>query len=474
MDEPCASPLDAAYADAAVSPELTSPTPELADYEEIPQPAPGPGEHNMCLLRSCTDLAGFSVRAARSRRGQRKQKAHDNTEYRLLIKLVDHDGLSVKEAADTLEIPAGTAYWIIARHRRDPTYTAPKPRGGAHNSHRFAATKPAMMEALTDLIGEQPSVTLRAMRAHLQTSFTLVPTMATISQWLENALITHKSIRGEPEKRNDEERIEARFQHASWWSQLSKEQSDAVVFIDEHGVSTWSHGKCGWSKKGVPCFMTVPATRGTNVSTIAAISSTLGAFYFQTVRGPVHSEEFVHFLRGCIQEWESRAGPQHLHPPITFVFDNLSVHGSARVRSFFDSRSDGDNPNGHQCRFLPAWSPFLNPIETIFSIHKLNIRRLIDQRSQELLDISKKPRGTITEARFQFLEKVIGDAWAQIELRHIYGAYTDVAKYLLLSMSRQHICGVLPATKKADRPIVQGPIEQMSHLSAPQSQEPHE
>lgn len=62
----------------------------------------------------------------------------------------------------------------------------------------------------------------------------------------------------------------------------------------------------------------------------------------------------------------------------TVVLDNLSVHKSPRARELIEAR-------GCALKFLPTYSPDLNPIEGMFSKLKAFLRR-VGPRSREVLD----------------------------------------------------------------------------------------
>ena len=58
----------------------------------------------------------------------------------------------------------------------------------------------------------------------------------------------------------------------------------------------------------------------------------------------------------------------HLRPGQTVVLDNLSVHKRARARQLIEAA-------GCELRFLPTYSPDLNPIEQVFAKLKGRLRR---------------------------------------------------------------------------------------------------
>jgi hypothetical protein len=72
------------------------------------------------------------------------------------------------------------------------------------------------------------------------------------------------------------------------------------------------------------------------------------------------------------------------------VMDNLSVRKSARVGELFEER-------GAEARFLPAYSPDLNPIEEAFSKVKGVLRRAGARTLRELFEATHRALGAVME-----------------------------------------------------------------------------
>jgi transposase len=70
--------------------------------------------------------------------------------------------------------------------------------------------------------------------------------------------------------------------------------------------------------------------------------------------------------------------------------DNLSVRKSARVGELFEER-------GAEARFLPAYSPDLNPIEEAFSKVKGVLRRAGARTLRELFEATHRALGAVME-----------------------------------------------------------------------------
>ncbi len=87
------------------------------------------------------------------------------------------------------------------------------------------------------------------------------------------------------------------------------------------------------------------------------------------VDGPVNRDVFESFVEQVLLP--------SLRPGDIVVMDNLSSHKSDRVRSLIESR-------GAELKFLPPYSPDLNPIEMVFAKIKQLLRSL-ETRTKEAL-----------------------------------------------------------------------------------------
>ena len=90
---------------------------------------------------------------------------------------------------------------------------------------------------------------------------------------------------------------------------------------------------------------------GGNPTFKAAISDQVGVFYHELHFGPVNREIFNNFMTSL----EAMIGDF----PVVFVMDNDPIHSS--IPETYPTM---------QFKYLPPYSPFLNPIENTFSVLK--------------------------------------------------------------------------------------------------------
>lgn len=132
-----------------------------------------------------------------------------------------------------------------------------------------------------------------------------------------------------------------------------------LVFLDETWASTAmtrSHGRC---PQGERLVMDVPHGHWKTTTFVAAL--TLGGLAAPTVvDGAMTGDLFVAYV-------EQQLVPT-LSPGDVVVMDNLSSHHRAGVRAAIEAV-------GAELKYLPPYSPDLNPIEKAFAKLKALLRR---------------------------------------------------------------------------------------------------
>jgi transposase len=98
---------------------------------------------------------------------------------------------------------------------------------------------------------------------------------------------------------------------------------------------------------------------GDNISIIGAIRHS-GVVCQQTFRGAVATKQFLEFTRATLCP--------SLRPGDIVVLDNLSSHKAPAVQEAIEA-------TGAELKFLPPYSPDLNPIELCWSLVKMRLRQ---------------------------------------------------------------------------------------------------
>lgn len=163
---------------------------------------------------------------------------------------------------------------------------------------------------------------------------------------------SHKIMTLVPVRRNSEDIKNLRALYASEIRNMNVRQ---LIFIDETGFNLHMAPKYGYSPVNTKCYKTVANSKGINVSLLCAIDIN-GIVAYDTKVGSFNTESFVRFIDEKI--------PNNTGNVIKFcIFDNASIHKSATVGQALSRKN-------FITRYLPAYTPQLNPIEEFFSCLK--------------------------------------------------------------------------------------------------------
>jgi len=134
---------------------------------------------------------------------------------------------------------------------------------------------------------------------------------------------------------------------------------EKLVFIDETWTSTGMTRRYGRAPRGRRCLDSAPHGHWETTTFVGALRH--GRLTAPMVTdGPMDGEIFLAYVR------------QFLCPTLqdgdTVILDNLSSHKVAGVEAAIIA-------SGAQVRYLPPYSPDLNPIEKLFSNRKARLRK---------------------------------------------------------------------------------------------------
>jgi transposase len=130
------------------------------------------------------------------------------------------------------------------------------------------------------------------------------------------------------------------------------------VLVDETGANTKMDRRYGYARRGEPVVGAVPHGHYKSLTLTAALRADR-VTATQVLDGPMTAARF--------REYVATVLVPTLRPGDTVVMDNLPCHKAAAVRAAIEAA-------GCALRFLPAYSPDLNPIELAFAKLKRGLR----------------------------------------------------------------------------------------------------
>jgi transposase len=156
----------------------------------------------------------------------------------------------------------------------------------------------------------------------------------------------------------EQDRPELKAERAAWREEFAAVDPARLVFVDETGSNTAmdrTHGRA-------PCGVRVdgPAPHGHwKALTLTAAVRLDGVGARLAFDGATDAASFETYVERCLVPT--------LRPGDVVVMDNLACHKAAEVARLIAAA-------GAEVRYLPAYSPDLNPIERLFSKLKADLR----------------------------------------------------------------------------------------------------
>jgi transposase len=138
---------------------------------------------------------------------------------------------------------------------------------------------------------------------------------------------------------------------------------ERLVFLDECGVLTTLSRLHGRSPRGTRARASAPFGHWTRVTVLGALG-TEGIVGAMSVEAATGAAVFHAYLERVLLPELRRTKPDAV-----LVMDNLPAHKAPQVRALLDR-------SGFAYRYLPAYSPDLNPIEPGWAKVKAELRRV--------------------------------------------------------------------------------------------------
>jgi transposase len=157
-------------------------------------------------------------------------------------------------------------------------------------------------------------------------------------------------------------------QRRAWRATQAELDPQRLVFIDETGASTKMARLCGRSLRGTRCLAAIPHGHWKTTTFVGGLR--LGGMTAPTVLdGPMDGPAFLAWI-------EQMLAPT-LEPGDIVVMDNPPAHKPDAVRTAIEA-------TGATLRYLPPYSPDLNPIEMAFSKFKALLKKAAVRTIEDL------------------------------------------------------------------------------------------
>jgi transposase len=159
-------------------------------------------------------------------------------------------------------------------------------------------------------------------------------------------------------------------QRREWFAGQLDLDPSKLVFIDETGASTNLARKCGRRRRGLRLRAAIPHGHYKTVTLVAGLRLS-GLVAQKAFDKPMNAALFEQWVENCLVPTLSKGD-------IVFM-DNLSSHKGPRVEQLIKAA-------GAELRYLPPYSPDMNPIEKAYSKLKAFLRKIAERTVAGLIN----------------------------------------------------------------------------------------
>jgi transposase len=161
----------------------------------------------------------------------------------------------------------------------------------------------------------------------------------------------------------EQRRADVLKQRRDWFAGQTDLDPLSLVFIDETGASTNLARKSGRCRRGRRLRAAVPHGHYKTVTLVAGIRLS-GLTATKVFDRPINAALFEDWVEQCLVPTLSQGD--------VVVMDNLSSHKGPQVELFIKAA-------GAELRYLPPYSPDMNPIEKAYSKLKAHLRKIAER-----------------------------------------------------------------------------------------------
>lgn len=245
--------------------------------------------------------------------------------------------------------PSTVTKWV--QHLKRTGGLAPAKQGGDRRSERIEKHAAEIIA----LIAATPDITLEEISAHLKNAHGETFVVSTIWRCLDRHGLTFKKTA----HASEQERLDVVAARCAWIATQAELDPRCLVFVDETGASTKMTRAYGRSPRGARCIAAIPHGHWKTTTFVGGLRLS-GMTAPMVLDGAMNGPAFL--------AWVEQALAPTLRLGDIVVMDNLPAHKPAAVRNAIEAA-------GAELRYLPPYSPDLNPIEMAFSKFKALLKK---------------------------------------------------------------------------------------------------
>lgn len=293
-----------------------------------------------------------------------------------ICQLIDSGVDTRKDISEKLRIPYSTVCRLF-RAFVNNNYVLPPRKVGPPRATKLSNAEKQMIKTWVD---EDCTRTLRELAAAFRLQTGVRISHETVRRLIDTWKYSIKRVTIRSEAAETEELWALRNEFSAWW--LSSEfQNGKVICLDESGFKLSMRRSRGRSRRGNQARLVIPRKKTKNISVMAAISYNQ-IVHYKILDGKGNEERFLGFLNELLDNLPTTG--------YTLVMDNVRFHHAESVKALVQSRQ-------HQIKYLPAYSPFFNPIENMFSQWKQFVKASAPENEQDLVYAMNEVRTVVRE-----------------------------------------------------------------------------
>ena len=269
-------------------------------------------------------------------------------EIRELIIKNREEGVTVREISRILHVSESAIYSICRKYKERN-----------HLNGNYPGRKPTITEeqkaAIIHTVEEQPDITLEEIIKKLDLPIKKSRVSAILLK--EKMFLKKKQVRASEQRKPEVDEARKTWQEEQ--KDTEKFPSDRLVFLDESGTNIGMIRRYGRARRKLRVHDYAPKGKPRKTTLISSVrlDGTLAYKYFQ---GSLDGEKFLEYIKDVLVPT--------LHKGDIVVMDNLSCHKVKGVKEAIEAA-------GASVRYLPPYSPDLNPIEMMWSKIKALLRK---------------------------------------------------------------------------------------------------
>ncbi len=272
-----------------------------------------------------------------------------------VIEAVTVGKASCNTAAKWFSVSVSTVVRWVSRHA-ETGEVSPKPMGGDRRSGRVEAQG----DYLKGLIRREPDITLLEISDRLAANCGERFSTSVLARFFERHELTFKNKTAHADEQQRQDVLDRR---RAWFAGQLDIEAYKLVFVDETGASTNMARKRGRCRRGRRLRASIPHGHYKTITMVAALRLN-GLAASKAYDRPINAELFEDWVEHCLVPV--------LSPGDIVVMDNLSSHKGDRVGELFAAA-------GAELRYLPPYSPDMNPIEKAFSKLKAHLCKIAER-----------------------------------------------------------------------------------------------